>query len=456
MSQPQELYQSRKKIQPRHITGRFQTIRNLTRWLTLSVYFIIPWLSWDGRKLILFNVAKRKFRILMFTFWPQDFFLLTLLVLVATLALLVFTTIAGRIWCGYTCPQTVWTKVFMWLERLIEGDRNKRISLDQSSLTWTKFYKRTTKHAAWLLVAFATAVTFGGYFQPIGKLIIKMVHFDLVWWEALLIAFFTFATYLNAGWMREQVCMYMCPYARVQSVMFDKDTLVISYDAKRGENRGSRKKHVDYKAQNLGDCIDCRQCVHVCPTGIDIRDGLQMECIGCAACIDACDAVMDKMNYPKGLVRYATEHSLANEKTRFLRPRLMIYSAIFVFMTLLLCYFLYSRVPLQLDIARDRTTLYRETADLKIENSYLLKILNMSQKDSNYVISIVSPKNLQYIGSHEVFIEEGKVLSLPITLSIARQDIIKLNSIVIFRVEAKDNKNIAVNTESRFIAPVRE
>lgn len=454
MSNCEELYQSRVKIQPRKVSGRYQTLRNITRWLTLGVYFILPWLKWDNKNLILFDVSERKFHIFWYTFWPQDFFFLTLLLIVAALALVFITTLAGRLWCGYACPQTVWTNIFMWVEYLIEGDRNKRLRLDNSHLSIKKLAKRATTHTLWLLIAFLTALTFGGYFQPIGDLIVKVQLFHLTAWDTFWIAFFTLATYLNAGWMREQVCVYMCPYARIQSVMLDTSTLVISYDAKRGENRGSRKKTADPKALKLGDCIDCHQCVQVCPTGIDIREGLQLECIGCAACIDACDSVMDKMNYPRGLVRYATQNNLDQKPTRFLRPRLVIYGLLLISTTLLLTYLLATRIPLRLDIFRDRTTLYRETAEGLIENTYLLKVMNMSQKNHVYHIKINAPIQFNYIGKKTVFIKEGALASFPITLSIEPEKIKQRNTTVTFVIETENQLTDKVNTISRFIAPL--
>lgn len=450
------LYQSRVKIQPRHVTGRFQTIRNYTRWITLSIYFLIPWIKWDRKHVILFDVHHRKFHILSYTFWPQDLFLLVLLALLAALALFFFTTLAGRLWCGYTCPQTVWTKIFLWIEYMTEGDRNKRIRLDKSKLSVDKLVKRTVKHGLWLLVAFATAFTFGGYFQPINTLISKMFSFQLTHWDMFWIGFFTIATYLNAGWMREQLCMYICPYARIQSVMFDEDTLVISYDKERGESRGGRKKDVDHHALGLGDCIDCDQCVQVCPTGIDIRDGLQMECIGCAACVDVCDTVMDKMHYPRGLVRYATASALSHKKTSIVRPRLIIYGALLVAVSVLLSYLLITRIPLQLDIIKDRTHLYQETAEGLIKNTYQLKILNMSQFPHRYEIGVDAPKVFNYLGPKSIEVEAGEIVNVPVALTIDPEKVKRKNVTVAFQIEAEDDPALRVETESRFIAPLEK
>ncbi len=454
MNSSTDLYETREKIQTRHVEGRFQTIRNYTRWITLSIYFVIPWLRFDGKNLILFDVHHRQFRVLWYTFWPQDFFLLVLLVLTAALALFFFTTLAGRLWCGYTCPQTVWTKIFMWIEHITEGDRNKRISLDKSKLSFEKVYKRLAKHSLWLLVAFATSMTFGGYFQPIHTLFLKLYTFQLTGWDTFWICFFTIATYLNAGWMREQLCMHICPYARIQSVMFDEETLVISYDQDRGEQRGARKKKSDYRQQGLGDCIDCHQCVYVCPTGIDIRDGLQMECIGCAACIDVCDSIMDKMGYQRGLVRYATGSSLAHKKTKIIRPRLITYGFLLISISVLLTYLLVTRIPLRLDIIRDRTHIYRETPDGLIKNNYMLKVMNMSQEDKNYTIVLNSNVKFNYIGQHQVSVKAGHIVDVPVALSIDPEMIKKSNTKILFNIKEDNNSTHSVTTETRFIAPV--
>jgi cytochrome c oxidase accessory protein FixG len=422
--------------------------------MTLSIYFLLPWLKWHNKNLVLFDVHHRQFHIFWYTFWPQDFFLLVLLVLIAALALFFFTTLAGRLWCGYTCPQTVWTKIFLWIEYATEGDRNKRIRLDKSRLNAEKIFKRTMKHALWLLVAFLTAFTFGGYFQPIDILIAKAINFDLTHWDTFWICFFTSATYLNAGWMREQVCMYMCPYARIQSVMYDEETLVISYDKKRGENRGSRKKNSDYQAKNLGDCIDCHQCVHVCPTGIDIRDGLQMECIGCAACVDVCDAVMDKMGYPRGLVRYATERSLAKGKMNIIRPRLIIYGILLFGISTLFVYLLATRIPFQLDVIRDRAHLYQETSEGLIKNSYLLKLMNMSQKKEVYILSVTSPIDIKYKGSDNIEVKAGQIANIPVALTVSPEKVKRENTSIIFHIKSKSNPAYATERASRFIAPL--
>ncbi|MEY2896730.1 MAG: cytochrome c oxidase accessory protein CcoG, partial [Pseudomonadota bacterium] len=314
------LYAKRKEIYPRQKIGDslgiFQKWRWAFVWLTQIVFYGLPWLTWNGRQAVLFDLAERKFYILGLVLWPQDIIYLTGILIIAALSLFLFTAVGGRLWCGYACPQTVYTEVFMWIERLFEGDRAKRMALDKQPPSARKVLRKTAKHAAWIALALWTGYTFVGFFTPIRELGVEILTLQVGGWALFWVLFYGFATYGNAGWMREQVCKYMCPYARFQSAMFDQDTLIVTYDTERGEPRGAGSKTKDRKGAGLGDCVDCGLCVQVCPTGIDIRNGLQYECIGCAACIDACDFVMERAGMPKGLVRYATEHSLAGRYGR--------------------------------------------------------------------------------------------------------------------------------------------
>ena len=320
-----DLYAKRDKIHTRSYKGLFKNIRLAGVAFLFLLYFGTAWLQWDGRQAVLWDLPARQFHIFAATFQPQDFFLLSFLLIICAFGLFFITVFAGRVWCGYTCPQTVWTWIFMWAERVTEGERNARIKLDKAPMSANKLARRVAKHSIWIAVSLITALTFVGYFTPIRELVVDLVIWDMAGWAVFWVFFFTAATYLNAGWLREQVCIHMCPYARFQSVMFDRDTLIISYNPERGEARGPRKKGVDPAEVGLGDCVDCNMCVQVCPTGIDIREGLQMECISCAACVDACDTVMDKMGYDRGLISYTTEHNLSGEKTEILRPRLIGY-----------------------------------------------------------------------------------------------------------------------------------
>ncbi len=447
-----DLYANREKIYTRAFTGIFRNLRMLGGAALFLLYFGTVWLTWNGRQAVWWNLPERKFYIFGSTYWPQDFVLLSWLLIICAFGLFFITVFAGRVWCGYTCPQSVFTWVFMWAEKVTEGDRNQRMKLDKAPLTGQKFLRKLAKHGIWIGVSLITAITFVGYFTPIRELIVELFTLESSGWALFWVAFFTLATYGNAGWLREQVCIYMCPYARFQSVMFDQDTLIVSYDPRRGEQRGPRRKDADYKAQGLGDCIDCKMCVQVCPTGIDIRDGLQIECIGCAACIDACDSIMEKMDYPKGLISYTTEHNLSGKKTHLARPRLIGYAVALTAMMGLFAWAVHERSLVELDVIKDRV-LYRENEEGRIENVYTLKIMNKAQRDVTYVIEASGLDGLVYEGKHEVTAQAGEVLSLPIELSIEPEKLPSSTNEIMFRVRAIDDANINNDADSRFIGP---
>jgi cytochrome c oxidase accessory protein FixG len=387
------------------------------------------------------------------TLWPQDFPLLAWVLIIAAFALFLFTTLFGRIWCGYSCPQTVWTSIFMWMEQRAEGSRNQRIKLDQKPMSAEKVWRKSFKHAMWISLSLLTAVSFVGYFTPIKTLLPDFFSLSAGGWSYFWIGFFTLATYVNAGWLREQICMYMCPYARFQGAMFDPNTLIVSYDRNRGEHRGARKKGIDPATENLGDCVDCQLCVQVCPTGIDIRDGLQANCIGCALCIDACDSIMDKMNYPRGLVSYTTENKLAGKGEHIIRPKSVGYALAVVLMIVAFSSKLIFRMPLELDIARERGQLYKETQSGQIENNYQLKVLNMDQQSHQYQITVSGLDNLRLIGKDSVTIDAGGITTLNISLAMNKADIVAANRPIMFHVQSSDNKDLSVQQESRFLAP---
>ena len=447
-----DLYASREKIYTRAFTGLFRNLRLAGGALLFLLFFGTVWLNWDGRQAVWWNLPERKFHIFGATYWPQDFMLLSWLLIICAFGLFFITVFAGRVWCGYTCPQSVFTWVFMWAEKVTEGDRNQRMKLDKQSLSGKKFTRKLAKHGIWVGVSLLTAITFVGYFTPIRDLVIELFTGQASGWAYFWIGFFTLATYGNAGYLREQVCIYMCPYARFQSVMFDQDTLIVSYDPRRGEKRGPRKKDADYKAQGLGDCIDCKMCVQVCPTGIDIRDGLQIECIGCAACIDACDDIMDKMNYPKGLISYTTEHNLSGRKTRLLRPRLIGYAVALVAMIGLFAWAVATRPLVELDVLKDRV-LFRENERGYIENVYTLKIMNKAQRDMTYVITADGLDGLVYEGKREVRALAGEVYSFPVELSIAPEKLPSSANNIVFHVQSADDPSIKNDADSRFIGP---
>ena len=447
-----DLYASREKIHTRAFSGFYRNLRRVGGALLLTLYFGTVWLNWNGHQAVWWNLPERKFHIFGATYWPQDFVLLSALLIIAAFGLFFITVFAGRVWCGYTCPQSVFTWIFMWAEKVTEGDRNQRMKLERAPMSTGKFLRRFAKHGIWLGVSLATALTFVGYFSPIRELLGELVTFEASGWALFWIGFFTLATYGNAGWLREQVCIHMCPYARFQSVMFDQDTLIVSYDPRRGEARGPRKKSANYKAQGLGDCIDCTLCVQVCPTGIDIRDGLQIECIGCAACIDACDSIMDKMNYPRGLISYTTEHNLSGQKTQLLRPRLIGYAIALLAMFALFGWALNNRPLVELDVLKDRV-LYRENELGRIENVYTLKIMNKAQQDIVYRIEADGLDGLLYEGRREVRALAGEVLAIPVELSIDAEKLPSSTNEITFRIRATDDESIHNDASSRFIGP---
>jgi cytochrome c oxidase accessory protein FixG len=445
------------KIQVREIHGVFQKIRSYSLWGLMALFFATSWLNWGDRQAILFDLPARQFHFFGITFWPQDFFLLSGLLIIAAYGLFTVTNLAGRVWCGYTCPQSSWSFVFMWIEEKTEGTRNKRIKMDKAPMSLEKFFRRGTKHLLWLLLALATGLTFIGYFSPIRDLVPNLLSFDLNSWEIFWVGFFTLATYLNAGWLREQVCIHMCPYARFQSVMFDQDTLIVSYDEKRGEGekgRGARKKGIDPQAEGLGDCIDCSLCVQVCPTGIDIRDGLQYQCIGCALCIDACDSIMDKMGYEPGLVRYTTEHALEGGTTHFMRPRLIGYALVLLLMISGLVYAMMSRTAFELDIIRDRGSLYQLTPNDTVANSYTLEMMNMSQHELEYRIKIEGLNIFTSDVPETVTLHSNELRAYPFTIEADPADLetSKTNIEIIVYEEATQAE--VAREESRFIAPL--
>jgi cytochrome c oxidase accessory protein FixG len=411
---PQDLYKRREKIFTRYVGGLYQKLRFYSGWPLLLGYFLTPWIMWGDRQAILFDLPARQFHIFGLTIWPQDLWLLGWILMIAAFGLFTVTTIVGRIWCGYTCPQTVWTAIFMWVEQITEGARHQRIRLEKAPMSWNKLRRRAAKHTLWLGWAFLTGLTFVGYFTPIRELTVSIAQFEVGGWAALWILFFTCATYINAGWLREQVCLYMCPYARFQSAMFDKDTLIVSYDAARGEPRGSRKRNTEQK--QLGDCIDCQLCVQVCPTGIDIRDGLQYECIGCAHCIDACAQVMEKMDYAPGLIRYTTEHELAGQKTHWLRGRTVGYAVVCLALISAFVVMVFDRETFAFDILRERGQLFQTQADGSISNDYQLKIMNKSQQDSRYTLELVQPDWVRLDRDYETMVHAGEIENLTLRL----------------------------------------
>lgn len=446
------LYAARKKIYPREVEGRYTRLSTLAACVLLGLFYALPWLQWHSHQAVLFDLPARKFYIFGLTFFPQDFFLLTWLLIIAALTLFFFTALAGRLWCGYACPQTVWTKAFLWMEQLTEGRHQQRSKLDRAPWTLQKAGRKAAKQVLWITFALYTGATFVGYFSAIRHVLPSLLTASLDGWETFWVLFYGFATYGNAGYMREQVCKYMCPYARFQGAMMDGHSLIISYDGARGEPRGSRARGTDASAQGLGDCIDCTLCVQVCPTGIDIRQGLQLECIACAACIDACDSVMDRMQYPRGLIRYATQNSMDGRRSRIIRPRVVAYAALLVVLIAGFATAVTLRRLVEVDVLRDRNALYRQVAGQMIENVYTVRFVNKDTRSHTFRLEVRGLDGARLdSGSVEHFIAAGAVVSVPVRIRAAGG--VHGGHDVSIVARSQDSTPLEIVAKARFIAP---
>ncbi len=450
---PIKLYKSEEKIYPREAKGYFQNLRHIALFVLLGLYYGLPWLNWGERQAVLFDLPARKFHIFGLTLWPQDFFFLTLLLIMAGLSLFFFTALAGRVWCGFACPQTVWTDAFIWMERLVEGSRSKQIKLSKMPWNAEKIRKRVIKQVLWVSFALWTGFTFVGYFTPIEELASLLWSGDASFWQWFWVLFYGFATYGNAGFMREQVCKYMCPYARFQSAMFDKDTLVITYDEQRGEPRKRGAKRSE-GSETAGDCIDCGLCVQVCPTGIDIRNGLQYECIACAACIDVCNSVMTQVNRPSNLIQYTTESSMEGQKTKILRPRIVIYA---VLLGLLFAGFvtaLAMRSSVQFDVLRDRNALYQVVGNDQIVNRYTLKVMNKGNIDQRYRIDVEGLPEASIEVANERVISAGEIANVAIQVTVPNAALRDRSQTITLRLTEELGESPATMSEkTRFFGP---
>ena len=451
------LYASAKKIQPRAVSGVFARWRWAVVLLTQAVFYGLPWLSWGQRQAVLFDLGARRFYLFGVVLYPQDFIYLTGLLVISALSLFLFTAVAGRLWCGYACPQTVYTELFLWIERRFEGDRSARLRLDAAPWSLNKLVRRGGKQFCWVLLALWTGFSFVAYFTPIRDLALLVLHNGLGPWETFWILFYSFATYGNAGFMREQVCKYMCPYARFQSAMFDKDTLIVTYDQARGEPRGARSRKADAAALQLGACVDCSLCVQVCPTGIDIRNGLQYECIGCGACADVCDSVMDKLNYPRGLVRYSTQNALQGGWSRgrilrrVLRPRVLVYGTVLLGLSVALFASLLLRTPLRVDVVRDRAALSRLAPGGLLENVYRLQIMNATEQSQTYRISAQGLDGLRVASETEVLVGPTEARWVAVRLQIPFDSAAAGSHLVYFEVGVPGGDQ--VSEKSVFLVP---
>ena len=453
---PVSFYEKHKKVYIRDVKGWWNSWRWAFVWFTQILFYGLPWLEWNGRQAVLFHLAERKFYLFGLVLWPQDVFSLALLLIISAYALFLFTAVAGRLFCGYACPQTVYSELFMWVENRLEGDRSARMKLDKGPITARKFRLKAIKHAIWISIALWSGFTLVAYFTPVSELL-AAIPYNLSGWELFWTFFYAGFFYMQAGFLREQVCKYMCPYARFQGVMFDPDTLVITYDPERGEPRGPRKKGVDTAA--LGDCVDCGLCVVVCPTGIDIRNGIQYECIGCGACIDACDPVMDKVGLPRGLIRYTTENALAKHFTskdvvgHILRPRIILYTVILTAITIAAAWSLATRVPLKVDVIRDRSLLAREADDGRIENVYNLKIMNTTEEPKRYSLAVEGMDGIEIVGERIVEVASAENHEVTIVVRVPPESGKKGANTIYFDIKAQNHDKIAVHEKASFLMP---
>lgn len=455
---PVSFYEKHKKVYIRDVKGWWNNWRWILVFFTQILFYGAPWLEWNGRQAVLLHLVERKFYLFGLVLWPQDVFYLALLLIISAYALFLFTAVAGRLFCGYACPQTVYTEIFMWVENRIEGDRSARMKLDKGPMTPRKLRLKAIKHAIWLMISLWTGFTLVAYFTPVDELLAAL-PFNLSGWELFWTFFYGGFCYMQAGFLREQVCKYMCPYARFQGVMFDPDTLVITYDPERGEPRGARKKNMDAKAAALGDCVDCGLCVAVCPTGIDIRKGQQYECIGCGACIDACDPVMDKVGLPRGLIRYTTENALAQHfgpkevMAHILRPRIILYTVILVAIIGASVWSLATRVPLKVDVIRDRSILAREADDGRIENIYNLKIMNTTEEPKRYALSVQGMEGIELVGENSVEVGSAENHEITVVVRVPPESGKTGANTIYFDVKAENHDKIAVHEKASFLMP---
>ncbi|WP_284617922.1 cytochrome c oxidase accessory protein CcoG [Aquabacterium humicola] len=460
------LFERTRKLYPRSVSGWFNGWRWGFVWLTQLIFYGLPWLPWNDRQSVLFDLATRRFYIFDLVLHPQDFIYLTALLVLSALGLFLFTAVAGRLWCGFACPQTVYTQIYMWVEQRFEGDRVARMRRDNGPWTFDRVWRRAGKHAVWIAIGLWTGFTFVGYFTPIQGLAAEARTLSFGPWEWFWVLFYGFATYGNAGHMREQVCKYMCPYARFQSAMFDHDTMIVSYDAARGDPRGARSRKADPKALGLGDCVDCTLCVQVCPTGIDIRDGLQYECIGCAACIDICNGVMDKLGYQPGLIRFSTQNGLANGWNRaqmirrVLRPRVLIYGAILGAISIAFVTSLVLRSPFKVDVIRDRGTLARIVDNGRVENVYRLQVMNGTERMQRYAVTVDGLPGLAAVNAAPVEIGPAQARWVPVRVQLPFEEAGKLKPgsshpihFTIQRQAAGDDPARDVRERSTFLVP---
>jgi cytochrome c oxidase accessory protein FixG len=448
------LYEKWRKIYPMWVDGSYQRWRRVMLLVLLLIFYVSPWLTWNGQRGVHFDLEHRRFTLFFVTFVPEEFYLLAWALIIAAFTLFFVTVVAGRIFCGWACPQTVWSLVYFTIEYLVEGDRSARIRLDNGRWSAERIRKKALKFGLWGLLALSISITFMGYFQPLPEFLPRLFAGDLSTTEWAVIGLPAVATFMMQGVLREQVCFHMCPYARFQSVMFDRDTLIIAYDAERGEPRGKRRRGVEPEEAGLGSCIDCKKCVSVCPTGIDIRDGLQYQCIGCANCIDVCNDVMDQMGYPRDLVRYSSENRDEHVKAHRIRPRLIGYLVMLMVVSSAFTWQVTHRDALSLDVSRDRSRLYRENWDGSVENVFTLHVQNRTKEAETYSLGVEGDAPFTWEGPREIEVAGGQRQSVSIRLVMSPDaPTSAAQSPVFFSIEATDDPDANATKKSRFIRP---
>lgn len=428
MSEDIVYFEKQKKIYPRSVTGRYRRLKWLAMGVLLAIYYLVPWIRWDRgphapSQAVLIDMPARRAYFFNIELWPQEVYFFAGLMVLGAVGLFFVTSLLGRVWCGYACPQTVWTDLFVAVENWVQGDRNARMKLDKAPLSFEKVWKKTLTHILWVAIALCTGGAWVFYFVDAPTLFEQIIHFDVSWMAGSWILGLTASTYIMAGYAREQVCTYMCPYARFQSAMFDKDTLIIGYDRERGEPRGKHKQGTSWEGH--GHCIDCTQCVIVCPMGIDIRNGLQMDCIACGLCVDACNDVMDRMELPQGLIRYDTQRNyekrtLAHktgmphkDSIDIWRPRTFYYIAVMTVISAIMLFAFLSRSAVEMNVIHDRNPLYVRLSNGDIRNTYTIKVINKTHDDLSFRLRVegIAPRTVSVAGPGGVSVDDLQVLA---------------------------------------------